>query len=204
MDLLIAIIKNIKASDWIAIVQTVVLTFSLVYLAMSARQQARSTKFIVTPNLGAKWEIESEGSSVTWKLLVSNYSSFPVYIKRVALGFPKVDGFPQGVLGGSFHVPPCGTKSLRTFYMTKECWTKGEGLSGWPVRLFVVTSVGALWEIRFQVIGFDELEFVDIKSRGLLLFQLYRNTCIVFNRFFGDRGFTLFKQKVQKMLRIDK
>lgn len=198
------VFNNLKASEWIAIGQTVILTITLVYLAMSARQQARSTKFIVTPNLGAKWDIKNEGSSVAWKLLVSNYSSFPVYVKRVVLGFPRIDGFPQGVLGGSFHVPPGRTESLRTFYMTEKCWTKGEGLSGWPVRLFVVTSVGALWEIRFLVIGFDELAFVDIKSRGLLLFQLYRNTCVVFNRFFGDKGFTLFKQKIQKMVRINK
>lgn len=128
--------------------------------------QRTSTGNTVTPNLGAKWDIKSEDAGVRWDLLVTNYSNFPIYIKRLVLDFPKLDGFPKGVLGGHFHIPPGTTERLRTFYMKQELWLKGAG-GQWPVKIFVLTSVGSLWEIEFMTVGPDELEFVSIRSASL-------------------------------------
>ena len=160
------IFAELKASDYISIVTTIVLTATLIYVAFSAREQARVTQFLVTPNLGAKWDIKSEGDGIRWDLLVTNYSTFPVYIKRLVLDFPKLDGFPKVVLGGHFHIPPGKTERVRTFYMTQELWSKRGG-GQWPVRIFVLTSVGSLWEVEFRTLAYDELEFVSIRSASL-------------------------------------
>jgi len=137
------------------------------FMRLMNLEQTRSTRFLITPNLGAKWVIKTEGASVQWDLMVSNYSSFPVYIKGVILDFPKLVGFPKGVLGGSFHIGPGKTEHLRTFYMTKELWSTPEGMSSWPVKIFALSSVGALWEADFMTIGPEELEFVEIKPASV-------------------------------------
>lgn len=172
MDLL-NIINNLKIGDWISILQTLILSVTLMYLAIQTNQQSRSTRLLITPNLGAKWDIKNGGTSekpdsVIWKLLTTNYSEFPLYVRGVKFGFPKGKGFPQGYLKGAWHIAPKTTEDLAVFGMSQADWSKHEGMYNWPVTISVSISIGEKWNIRFLSMGPGELKFDSIKRLGIL------------------------------------
>ena len=167
-----ATLSGLQVAEVLNLVQTIVLVLTLLYVAYSTAQQSRSIRLKVTPCLGAKWEIKGEGDQVSWSLIVTNYSDFPLYVRGAMHSFPDSDIFPKGLLKGVWHIPAKDAARLSTFFMSRENYLKWDKVFGWNITISVETSIGEMWEALFKVIGPDELEFKSIRSNIFLRFKL--------------------------------
>jgi len=168
-------LKGLQPQELLNLIQTIALVVTLFYVAYSTAQQSRSTRLTVTPCLGAKWQIENKDQQVSWSLIVTNYSDFPLYIRRAMHSFPDSDVFPKGLFKGDWHIPAKGTAKLSTFYMSKENYLKWDKVFGWNVSIMVETAIGEVWEAHFKVIGPDELEFKSIKNNYFVRLSYLKN-----------------------------
>jgi hypothetical protein len=175
--------SNVGITEWVGIIQTSVLIITLIFLVISTKQQIRSTELLVvsteqqirstkqflTPNLGGKWQVEGDTTKgpMIFRLMITNYSDFPLYIKKVKFDFPEGKGWPQGYFGGARHIPPKGTEILAMFGMSVEDWLKEDDSYtkyNWPITIDVGTSSGNNWEVVFRTISPGELQFETIEE----------------------------------------
>jgi hypothetical protein len=160
---------RISIAEYIQIIQTAVLIVTLIvlivatreqvrserFLSVSTEQQVRSTRQLLTPSLGATWEEYNTGPDhVFLRIVVTNYSDFPVYIRGFNIHFPKTGGWPQAVGTGVHHIAPKGTDVLVSFGMSRTDLSAAiPSAFTWPIEVNVATATGYTWVATFKNAG---------------------------------------------------